>query len=681
MKNIGKAIPILAPVVAVGAVAWGAAASLSGYTTPVYGSDEFQIAADGIQNAEQTQDAADSTAESQPAVSQPDAGEKKTEAAGKTTEKAAAKGKLDLADGSYEGSGTGFHGTVRVSVKIKDKAIAAIDILSHSDDEAFFDRAKEGVIQSILSSQSMDVDVVSGATYSSNGIINAVKNALGKGGSTTVQPTQAASTQTPASSVPVTVGQGDFDIADGSYEGSAEGFRGTVRVSVRVQGRTVQAVDIVSHSDDETFFNRAKEGVVGSILSAQKLDVDVVSGATYSSKGIINAVKNALDGQAGYTQPNTPTPKSTPKPAKDPETYKNGTYTGTGTGFGGEMTVQVKIAGGKIKTVKIKEHADGDAYIKKASSILNKIIKKQGTDVDVVSGATYSSNGIIEAVRDALSKAAAAKSEKKPTVTAAPTKKPVTPTPAPAGAFPYPDGTYTGIGEGYGGDVVVAVVIQDQAIRQIKITSHDGEDDAFFNRAETITDKIVQSQDIAVDAVSGATYSSNGILEGVKNAIQAAKKASAPATPTQTTIPTPTPEKTPTPTAALTETPNPTETPSPTETTPPEASTVYVDGEYKVTVPCEPDEGHAFETYNLTLTLVMKDDTITEIKRVTGDGASSNDNYITRASKGTSAYKGVVPQILEKNSVEGIDAVTRATCTSRSIIEACRQALENAKRQ
>lgn len=35
MKNIGKAIPILAPVVAVGAVAWGAAASLSGYTTPV----------------------------------------------------------------------------------------------------------------------------------------------------------------------------------------------------------------------------------------------------------------------------------------------------------------------------------------------------------------------------------------------------------------------------------------------------------------------------------------------------------------------------------------------------------------------------------------------------------------------------------------------------------------------
>lgn len=456
MKNIGKAIPILAPVVAVGAVAWGAAASLGGYTTPVYGSDEFQIAADGIQNAEQTQDAADSVGKNQPAVSQLDAEEKKTEAAEETTEKAAAQGDIDLADGSYEGTGTGFHGTVRVSVKIKDRLITAIDVLSHSDDESFFDRAKEGVIQSILSSQSMDVDVVSGATY--------------------------------------------------------------------------------------------------------------------SSRGIINAVKNALYGQAGYTQPSTPTPmsistpipKSTPKPAKDPEAYKNGTYTGTGTGFGGKMTVQVKIAGGKIKTVKIKEHADGDEYIEKASSILNKIVKKQGTDVDVV---------------------------------------------------------------------------------------------------------------------SGATYSSNGILEGVKNAIEAAKEAAAPATPTPTQTATPAPEKTPTPTAALTETPKPTEMPKPTETTPLEASTVYVDGEYKVTVPCEPDESHAFEAYNLTLTLVMKDDTITEIKRVTGDGASSNDNYITRASKGTSAYKGVVPQILEKNSVEGIDAVTRATCTSRSIIEACRQALENAKRQ
>ena len=88
----------------------------------------------------------------------------------------AKKGNFDLADGFYKGSGTGFAGTVSVSVEIKDKSIVAINILSTQDDEAFFNRAK-GVIDKIIAGQTLDVDVVSGATYSSNGIISAVKNA------------------------------------------------------------------------------------------------------------------------------------------------------------------------------------------------------------------------------------------------------------------------------------------------------------------------------------------------------------------------------------------------------------------------------------------------------------------------------------------------------------------------
>lgn len=64
-----------------------------------------------------------------------------------------------------------------MAVTIKDKQITAIDILSSSDDAAFFNRAK-GVIDRIIAGQTLEVDVVSGATYSSNGIISAVKNAL-----------------------------------------------------------------------------------------------------------------------------------------------------------------------------------------------------------------------------------------------------------------------------------------------------------------------------------------------------------------------------------------------------------------------------------------------------------------------------------------------------------------------
>lgn len=569
MRDIKKVIPILAPVVAAGTVVWGAASSLGGYTTPVYGSDEFQVSADGTQGAEVFQEALHqkSSQDNPAALPKEDPEEDLEVNLGNEPdgdEATAPKGSFDLADGSYEGTGTGFSGPVKVSVKIQDRAIAAIDVVSHSDDEAFFDRAKNGVIQSILSAQSVEVDAVSGATYSSNGIINAVKNALaGQGGST------AADTPTP-----------------------------------------------------------------------------------------------------------TPAPVSTPKPVKDPAAYKDGTYTGTGTGFAGELTVQVKISGGKIKKIKIVKTSDGPEYIERASALIQKIVQAQGTNVDVVSGATYSSTGIIGAVRDALGKAAVT-DNKKPRPTTTPKKTP-TPTaaqtkrPAASGKFPYPDGSYTGIGEGFGGDVAVTVVIKNKSIKEIQITSHEGEDDAFFDRAKTIADKIVQEQDIAVDAVSGATYSSNGILQGVKDAIEAAKKASVPATPTPAQTPTPTV----TPTAAPT--PTPEETPTVPATSTP---SVYIDGSYKVTVPCVPDEYYDFDEYGLTLTLVMENDKIVDIRNITGDGGPDNNSYITRASKGSSVYPGVVSQILEKNSIEGVDTVTRATCSSWSIIEACRQALEAAKRR
>ena len=92
----------------------------------------------------------------------------------------AKKGNFDLADGFYKGSGTGFAGTVSVSVEIKDKSIIAINILSTQDDEAFFNRAKS-IINEVLKNQSTDlsgIDTVSGATYSSNGIVEALREAF-----------------------------------------------------------------------------------------------------------------------------------------------------------------------------------------------------------------------------------------------------------------------------------------------------------------------------------------------------------------------------------------------------------------------------------------------------------------------------------------------------------------------
>ena len=84
-------------------------------------------------------------------------------------------------------------------------------------------------------------------------------------------------------------------LQDGTYQGSADGYKGTVTVSVTVAGGQVTAVQVVSESDTPNFFSRA-ESVLDEIISGQSLEVDTVTGATFSSAGLINAVADALRG-------------------------------------------------------------------------------------------------------------------------------------------------------------------------------------------------------------------------------------------------------------------------------------------------------------------------------------------------------------------------------------------------
>lgn len=82
---------------------------------------------------------------------------------------------------------------------------------------------------------------------------------------------------------------------DGTYQGSGSGYRGgTTTVSVTVKNGKVTAVQTVSTEDDQPFFERAYATVTEEIVSGQSAQVDAVSGATYSSKGIMEAVANAL---------------------------------------------------------------------------------------------------------------------------------------------------------------------------------------------------------------------------------------------------------------------------------------------------------------------------------------------------------------------------------------------------
>ena len=70
-----------------------------------------------------------------------------------------------------------------------------------------------------------------------------------------------------------------------------------------MKDKTIQSISIVSApGEDAAFLNRAK-GVIDRIIASQSVDVDTVSGATFSSKGILAAVENALTGQEDTSEP------------------------------------------------------------------------------------------------------------------------------------------------------------------------------------------------------------------------------------------------------------------------------------------------------------------------------------------------------------------------------------------
>ena len=86
--------------------------------------------------------------------------------------------------------------------------------------------------------------------------------------------------------------------------------------------------------------------------------------------------------------------------------YKNRTYEGSGTGYGGTITVQVTLEDDTITAVSVVSAPGEDsAYLSQGENVIGSIISEQSTDVDTISGATFSSTGILEAVNDALSKA------------------------------------------------------------------------------------------------------------------------------------------------------------------------------------------------------------------------------------------------------------------------------------
>lgn len=194
-------------------------------------------------------------------------------------------------NGIYTGTGEGYRGKVTVTVKVADGKITELVLDDYADDKSYMERAENRIFQEMISRQNTDVDTVSGATYSSNGLIEAVNKALGNEEGEGKKPEQEESEDKQ-----FFIEAGRFqDLTDGIYTGSADAFRGDVEVQVTVEKQKVTDISILSYCDTEEYFFRAAPAVIEQMKAEQSLNVDAVSGATYSSNGIIHAVANALE--------------------------------------------------------------------------------------------------------------------------------------------------------------------------------------------------------------------------------------------------------------------------------------------------------------------------------------------------------------------------------------------------
>lgn len=102
-----------------------------------------------------------------------------------------------------------------------------------------------------------------------------------------------AETKPSVSAAAATVPEVKHTYRNGSFSGSGKGYAGTVTVSITINEDVIKDITVTKASEDEPYFSAAKE-LIGDILSKQSTDVDTVSGATFSSKGIISAVNDAL---------------------------------------------------------------------------------------------------------------------------------------------------------------------------------------------------------------------------------------------------------------------------------------------------------------------------------------------------------------------------------------------------
>ena len=469
-------------------------------------------------------------------------------------------------NGSWTASAQGFAGPVAVtltlddsltiqSIEIGDDQFAETDGLGANAKEAAF---TDQFVGKTLPLADGDIDAISGATITTNAVLDAV-NAIYEAANTgaaeaPAEAEEPEATETPIASVGEVTNEGTV------WTTAAQGFAGPVAVQVTLDGLTIKSIKIGDDQFAETDGLGANAldpmfqlQFVDKTLPLAEGDVEAISGATITTDAVLTAL-NAIYEAMGTGEPEATAEPAAADVAEEPEATEApiasvGEVTNEGTvwataaqGFAGPVAVQVTLDGLTIKSIKIgdDQFAETDGLGANALDpmfqlqFVDKTLPLAEGDVEAISGATITTDAVLTALNaiyeamgtgepEATAEPAAADVAEEPEATEAPI--------ASVGEVTNEGTVWATAAQGFAGPVAVQVTLDGLTIKSIKIGDDQfAETDGLGANALDpmfqlqFVDKTLPLAEGDVEAISGATITTDAVLTAL-NAIYEAANA------------------------------------------------------------------------------------------------------------------------------------------------------------
>lgn len=175
--------------------------------------------------------------------------------------------------GTYNGTSEGFGGPLEVEVTVSEDSIKEVKVLNHLETEGIGTKAIDQIPNAVIKSNSLDVDLVNGATITSKAIINAIKDALSEFNEEDVK----------------------AEVKDGKYIGEAIGYQGPLKLELEISNGKISNVNVLENVETIGIGTKAIERLPQNIVDNNSINVDIITGATATSKALLSACTDALE--------------------------------------------------------------------------------------------------------------------------------------------------------------------------------------------------------------------------------------------------------------------------------------------------------------------------------------------------------------------------------------------------